>query len=66
MLRSKWKRYIVIGLLLLLAIGGWKFFRSGTQEFASDLERFKYGSMGADKRFPFLFGVMGKLFSGKR
>ncbi|MDO8706184.1 MAG: hypothetical protein Q7J84_14670 [Sulfuricaulis sp.] len=48
MLRSKWKRYTVIGLLLLLAIGGWKFFRSGTQEFADDLERFKYGSMGAE------------------
>lgn len=41
-------RYLLFGLLLLLAFLGWKLFRGGTQEFANDLDRFKYGSLGAE------------------
>ncbi|HET6519666.1 MAG TPA: cytochrome c [Geminicoccaceae bacterium] len=53
--RGRWIRRAAIALAVLLALGGatfavvfWKLFREGEQSFASDVERFKYGSLGAE------------------
>jgi hypothetical protein len=54
-LRNKWLRVGLIALAVLLVIGGtvagivwWKFFKTAEQPLATDLERFKYGSLGGE------------------
>jgi mono/diheme cytochrome c family protein len=58
-LRRSWKRLLVAIILLLIfliglvtiVVGGvayWRFTRSGTPSFASDIDHFKYGSIGSE------------------
>lgn len=62
---SNWKRLTGIGLLLLLVFGGWKCSRSSEQTFTSDLQRFNYGSLGAEwlAGIPYpIFAVLPQVF----
>lgn len=48
MSRGKPKHYLFSALALLLVFVGWQLFRGGKQDFANELDRFKYGSLGAE------------------
>ncbi len=47
-LHWNWKRFGLVGLVLLMAFGEWKCFRGDEQVFAHDVDRFNYGSLGAE------------------
>lgn len=53
--RRRWIKWavVVLGVVVILGAAGggivwWKFFKRGDQTFASDIERFKYGSLGSE------------------
>ncbi len=65
MVRLKRKSFVLMALLLLIVLGAWKFYRSTEQTFDDDLERFKYGSLGAEwlAGIPYpLFAVLPEVF----
>ena len=67
MLRLNWtrKRLGLVGLVLLMVLAEWKCFRGSEQIFAHDLDRFNYGSLGAEllAGIPYpIFAVLPQVF----